>query len=244
MLRCTSRKSEEVGLGAGSVASYDSWMNSVQRDHNDRDRSSAGPSSGHNKAGIIAPLGGEEETKNDDLAHFFKQIDRGVNEVLRGHTEPLVLAAVDYELPVYAGVNSYPHLAPESVHGAPNSLKSGEMHARALDALTRWYEKKVDDAIAEWNHRVGAGASSRLKDVVTAAHDGRVLTLLVSDSFESTGAFDEATHSVKGRETGGPADEDLVNDAAVQTILHAGKVLVTPNKKMPNGAPLAATFRF
>ena len=155
-----------------------------------------------------------------------------------------MLAAVDYELPVYAGVNSYPHLAPESVHGAPNSLKSGEMHARALDALTRWYEKKVDDAIAEWNHRVGAGASSRLKDVVTAAHDGRVLTLLVSDSFESTGAFDEATHSVKGRETGGPADEDLVNDAAVQTILHAGKVLVTPNKKMPNGAPLAATFRF
>jgi len=103
---------------------------------------------------------------------------------------------------------------------------------------------RVDTALADWNHRVGAGASNRTKEVVTAAHDGRVLTLLVSDSLELTGVFEEATHRVTGRETGGPQDEDLVNDAAVQTILHAGKVLVAPHHKMPNGAPAAATFRF
>ena len=45
-------------------------------------------------------------------------------------------------------------------------------------------------------------------------------------------------------ETGTPEDEDLVNDAAVQTILHAGKVLVVPHHKMPTGAAVAAIFRF
>jgi len=61
---------------------------------------------------------------------------------------------------------------------------------------------------------------------------------------ETTGSFDEATHTVKGRETGSSEDEDLVNDAVVQTILHAGQCLVVPNSKMPNGAPLSDIFRF
>jgi hypothetical protein len=163
---------------------------------------------------------------------------------LRGKTEPLVLCAVEYEIPIYTEVNSYPYLAEESVQGAPNGLKAGEMHARAIDALDRCYAGKVDAALAEWNHKVGGGASSRLKEVVTAAHDGRVLTLLVSDSFEKTGTFDEETHTVKGRETGTASDEDLINDAAVQTALHGGRLLVAPHHKMPNGAPMAAIYRF
>jgi hypothetical protein len=184
------------------------------------------------------------EDKPEYLAHFFRQIDRGVNEVLRGSSDPLVIAAVDRELALYRSVNTYANLAEEDVQGAPNGLKAGEMHARAIDALLRSYEKKVDDVLSEYNHKVGSGASNRLKDIVTAAHDGRVLTLLVSDSLEATGAFDEATHSVKGRQTGASEDEDLVNDAAVQTILHAGQVCVVPNSKLPNGAPLAAVFRY
>jgi hypothetical protein len=83
-----------------------------------------------------------------------------------------------------------------------------------------------------------------LKEIVPAAHEGRVLTLLVSDSAEVPGSFDEMTYTVKGRESGTSDDEDLINDAVVQTILHAGQVYVVPNAKMPNGAPLAAIFRF
>jgi hypothetical protein len=202
------------------------------------------PAQGISGPNALAPKGADQDAKDEYLSHFFKQLDRGVNEVLKGKTEPLVLCAVEYQIPIYREVNNYPNLASEEVRGAPNSLKSGEMHARALEALERSYAQKVDDALAEWNHLVGGGASSRLKEVVTAAHDGRVLTLFVSDSQEQTGRFDEATNSVKGRETGSAEDEDLVNDAAVQTILHAGNVLVTPHNKMPNGSPVAATFRY
>jgi hypothetical protein len=118
------------------------------------------------------------------------------------------------------------------------------MHTRALDAVSQSYRQKVDEILAEYNHKAGGGASNRLKDIVTAAHDGRVLTLLVSDSLESTGVFDQATHTVKARETGTSEDEDLINDAAVQTILRGGQVYVVRNGRMPNGAPLAAVFRF
>jgi hypothetical protein len=185
----------------------------------------------------------DKEDKDEYLAHFYKQIDRGLNELMRGKTEPVVPVAVEYELALYRSLNTYSHLVKE-VQGAPNSLKAGEMHARALDAIARQYEKSVDDALAEYNHKVGGGASNRLKDIVPAAHDGRVLTLLVSDSAEIPGSFDETTYKVKGRESGTSEDEDLINDAVVQTILHAGHVFVVPNRKMPNGAPLSAIFRF
>jgi Bacterial archaeo-eukaryotic release factor family 3 len=243
LLRCTSRTSEEVPFPSHVSIGFEAYMNSAQPDHVAENRGTPGPSAGSSK-GVMFTTNSDREDKHEYLAHFYRQIDRGVEEVLRGHAEPVVLAGVEYEIALYRSLNSNLHLAQESVQGAPNSLKSGEMHARALDAILRCHERKLDEALAHYNHKVGAGASNRLKDVVTAAHDGRVLTLLVSDSLETTGVFDEATHTVKGRETGTSDDEDLINDAAAQTILHAGQVYVVPNGKMPNGAPLAAIFRF
>jgi hypothetical protein len=244
LLRCTGKTSEEVPFKNGAQTSFDTWMNQAKPDHNDRNKGSVGPSNGANKQGAIAPLGADREAKDEYLSHYFKQIDRALNEMLRAHTEPLVLAGVEYELPLYREVNSYPHLCGEAVKGAPDGLKGGEMHARALQALEESYANRVDNALAEWNHKVGAGGSSRLEEVVTAAHDGRVLTLVISDSEQRTGAFREETNTVEANPRGGRNEEELVNEAAVQTILHAGKVLVAPQDKMPDGAVVAATFRY
>lgn len=243
LLRCTARTSEDVSFPPGTATSYDAYMNTAKPDHVTDNRAAPGPSQGGSK-GVMFTTSSDRETKDQYLAHFFGQIDRALNEVLRGKTEPVILAAVDYEVAIYRSVNRYPRLVDESVEGAPNGLKSGEMHARALDSMRRCYERKADDALAEYDHKVGGGASNRLKEIVLAAHEGRVLTLLVSDSLETTGAFDESTHTVKGRETGKSDDEDLLNDAVVQTILHAGKIFVVPNARMPQGAPLAAIYRF
>ncbi|HEY7307511.1 MAG TPA: hypothetical protein VH601_25525 [Bryobacteraceae bacterium] len=244
MLRCTTRSSEEVSLPPMVKTSFDEWMNTAKPDHTSSTMEVAGPSTGSMKGIISTTSTTEREDKGQFLAHFFGQIDRGVNEILRAKGEPVVLAGVDYELSIYRSVNTYPGLAQEAAQGAPNGLKAGEMHARALDAISQSYRQKVDEILAEYNHKAGGSASNRLKDIVTAAHDGRVLTLLVSDSLESTGVFDQATHTVRARETGTSEDEDLINDAAVQTILRGGQVYVVRNGRMPNGAPLAAVFRF
>ena len=232
LLHCSMHDSREMPFSGQTKTSFDTWMNQVKPDH-----LSASTSTGVQGSA-------DQDSRNEYLAHYFKQIDHGINELLRGRTEPLVLCGVEYELPIYRKVNSYPHLIAEDVRGAANGLKAGEMHTRAIEAIKRWHEQKIDVALVDWNHRVGGGASNRLKEVVTAAHDGRILTLLISDTQERTGSFDESTNQVKGRETGGAGDEDLVNDSAVQTILHGGNVLVAPHHKMPNGSPLAAIFRY
>lgn len=243
LLHCTMRSSEEVPLPTATATSYDAYMNTAKPDHLLADRSSAGPDVGGSK-GVVFGTSSDREDKDQYLTHFYQQIDKGLTEVLRGQSEPVVLAGVEYEIALYRTHSKFPHLAEESVEGAPNSLKAGEMHARAIEAIRRCYDHKVDEALAEYDHKVGGGGTNRLKDVVTAAHEGRVLTLLVSDSLQTTGVFDEATYTVRGRETGTTEDEDLVNDAVVQTILHAGQIYVAPNSKMPHGSAVAAIYRY
>ncbi len=244
LLHCTYESCEETPWPKDTSTSFDEYMNSAKPDHNDTHDSSAGPSAGHSK-GVLGSTSTTREDKPEYLAHFFQQIDRRVREVLHDSNEPLVLAAVDYEIAQYRSLNTYPFLSDEDVHGAPNSLKSGEMHARAIEALERSIQRKADEVLAEYDHKVGGGASNRIKDVVKAAHDGRVLTLLVSDTLQQAGSFNETTQAVKGHSNGSAEEEeDLINDAAVQTILHGGNVLSLPNKKMPNGAAAAAIFRY
>jgi release factor family 3 len=243
LLRATTSSSEEIALPPGIATSYDSYMNTAKPDHVSDNRSSAGPAAGTSKGVLFGTSSGRED-KGEYLAHFFRQIDRGVNEVLRGSSYPLIPVGVDAELALYKTVNTYPHLDEEGARGAPDGLKSGAMHARALNAVLRRYERRVDAVLAEYNHKVGAGATNRLKEILPAAHEGRVLTLLVSDSLETPGSFDPSTYTIKGRESGTAADEDLLNEAVVEVIRHAGEVLVAPNGAMPNGAPLSAVFRF
>jgi Bacterial archaeo-eukaryotic release factor family 3 len=238
LLYCTTQTSEEAPFPGTTKTNFEDWMNMAKPDHRLVENAMSTGAQGSARPTALAPKGSDAEDKDEYLAHFLKHIATGVGEVLRGKTEPLVLCAVESYIPLYREVNAYPNLAPEAVLGAPNSLKSGEMHARAIEALGRCYDRKVEESLESWNHKVGGGGSSRLDEVVTAAHDGRVLTLMVSDSQEAKGHFDEGSHTV---ETG---NEDLVNDAAVQTVLHAGKVLVVAQEKMPNGSPAAAIFRF
>jgi len=240
LLRCTRDSSEDVPIGANATTSYDEYMNTAKPDHVQIRKGSAGMASGSSK-GIVGTTTSELERKDEYLRHFFKQIDAGLGEVLRGKTDPLVPVGVEYELPIYASVNTYPHTVEEGVRGAANGLKAGEMHARAIEAIANEYERKLDAALAEYDHKAGGGASNRLKEIVTAAHDGRVLTLMVPDALEAPGIFDEETNQAIGERNGG---QDLINDAVVQTITHSGNVFVATTKKMPNGAPAAAIFRY
>ncbi len=244
ILHCTATSSEEVPFPATVQTDFEAWMNQAKPDHNAVSNGVTAGTQGSERPHALAPKGADQDAKDEYLSHYFKQINRGVAELLKGKSEPLVLCAVEYEIALYRGVNSYSNLAQVDVKGAPNGLKLGEMHARAIDAVEQCAAMKLDEVLAEWNHRVGGGASSRLKEVVTAAHEGRVLTLLISESQEKVGLFDEETQQVKGKQTGSTADEDLVNDAAVQTILHAGNVLVAPQSKMPNGSAMAAIYRY
>jgi hypothetical protein len=61
--------------------------------------------------------------------------------------------------------------------------------------------------------------------------------MYISDTGRWTGVFEKNGYRSCG-------EEDLLNLAAVQSILHGGRAFVLPGSKMPDGASIAASFRF
>jgi hypothetical protein len=117
LLRCTTHSSDEIRFPADIKNDFEAWMNQVKPDHTAVYNAMSVAATGASGPSALAPKGADREAKNEYLSHYFKQIDRGVNELLKGRMEPLVLCAVEYELPIYREVNTYSNLASEEVRG-------------------------------------------------------------------------------------------------------------------------------
>lgn len=243
LLRCTNTTSEEVDLPPSIPRSLDDFLQNDQPDHMLDGGSAGGPSTG-SMGRVIFGTGNDKERKDEYLLHFYKAIDRGITHLLKDDAAPLVIAGVEYELTLYKRESEFPRLADEGVRGAPDGLKGGELHKRALEVIQPYWDKDIEEALAMFEHLGAERISLSLKEIVKAAYDGRVLHLFVARGAKEMGNFDEATHRVRTHAEERPGDEDLINAAAAQTINHAGNVFVVPRNKIPHGSQIAAIMRY
>ncbi len=243
LLRCDGASSQEVDLPPEIPHDLDEFIGSDKPDHVLDNASSGGPSMGAGR--VMFGTGNDKERRDQYLLHFYKRVDDGVTELLKNGTAPLVLAGVDYELSLYRNESKFPRLAEGGVHGAPDGLKGGELHKRALEVVQPYWDKEVDAALAMYEQFGGSARSSvSLKEIVKAAYDGRVLHLFVARGASHMGNFDEMTHKVRAHGEEQPGDEDLVNAAAVETVKHGGDVFVVARNKVPHGGQMAAVMRY
>jgi hypothetical protein len=84
-----------------------------------------------------------------------------------------------------------------------------------------------------------------VKEAVEAAVEGRVDTLFVAKEEERWGALDEATNTVAEHDVEQPGDDDLLDLAAVHTILNSGHAFVVPPEAIPGKhGPVTAILRY
>lgn len=243
LLRCTDTASSEVELPPATPKSLWGDSQTDKPDHRESAHSSAGPDQGGMK-GVSSSTNTESEDRDRYLAHFYKHVSEGVNAVLKDEAAPLVIAGVDYEIAAFRRVNVYPNLVEEPVHGSADGLKGGELHSRALEAVRGYFETPLKNALARYDELGSTRGSSTIREIVKAAHDGRILDLIISEGAQYMGKFDEATDDAKGHKQPADGDEDLLNFAALQTLLHASHVYVVPPSQTPHGAPAVAVFRY
>jgi hypothetical protein len=158
---------------------------------------------------------------------------------------PLVLAGVDYLLSLYKEANTYPHLVDKGIEGNPEELSAEELHEHAWAIVHPLFSSAQKEAAARYRQLAGSEqASSDLKEVVPAAYHGRVDTLFAAVGLQQWGAFDPDTNAVHLHEEAEPGDEDLLDLAAVHTLLNKGTVYAVEPEKVPDEAPLAAVLRY
>jgi hypothetical protein len=187
---------------------------------------------------------GVEDTKQD-LFRFFREIDKGLKDLLKDQRAPMVLAGVDYLLPIYQEANSYPMLLPDGVTGNPDGLSAQDLHAAALRLVRPHFEKAQRDASAKYRELYPTGrCSTQIKEIVPAAASGRVEFVFVPVGVQRWGTFDPDRASVEVHEERQPGDQELLNLVAVHAILNRGSVFAVQPSEIPDRAPAAALFRY
>src|ERR671910_1578875 len=187
--------------------------------------------------------GHDPDDPKDDILRYFRQIDRGVRELVKGSQAPLVLVGVDSLLPLYREASRYPHTIDEGVTGNPEGLRPEELHKRAWEVVRPRFSEEQQKAAARYSQLAGTGQTSEdIREIVAAAYYGRIETLFAASGIQVWGDFDPDTGQVDLHE--GAEGEDLLEFAAIQTVLHHGTVYVTNPENMPADADAVSVFRY
>ncbi|MGH7391517.1 MAG: hypothetical protein ACREM3_18960 [Candidatus Rokuibacteriota bacterium] len=202
------------------------------------------PAGGDRRAAMFHGQGTGIDDAKKNILRFFQQLDRAVVNVIRGASVPLVLAAVDYLMPIYREANTHPSLLGEGISGNPEGVRSQDLRARAWPLVEPHFRRGREEAIARYRSLHGTGRTSDdVREAVLAAWDGRVDVLFVALGVRAWGTFAPDTRTVElGDEA--PGHEDVLNLAAIQTVLNRGTVYAVPPAEMPDATPVAALLRY
>lgn len=121
---------------------------------------------------------------------------------------------------------------------------SNHFYLKPLLPLLSNGSKPQQDAAAQYRDYAATGrASNDVREIVPAAYDGRIESLFVASDQEQWGTFDPVTRTMHVHRIAKFRDEDVLDLAATQTLLHGGSVYALEREHMPDAALIAAVFR-
>ena len=189
--------------------------------------------------------GSDETDKKKNILRFFHQLDHGVSDLLTDHNAPLMLAGVEYLLPLYREANSYPNLLPNGITENTDEISDQELHEKAWKKIQPYFQQAEKQAAEKYASFADSGLTSVLiQDVVKQSYYKRVESLFVEKGKQLWGVFDKNSAEIRVHEKAEPGDQDLLDLAAVQTFINGGDVFLMEPENMPEGADIAAVYRY
>jgi hypothetical protein len=188
---------------------------------------------------------GLEVKKRDELLQFFHRIDRELEKFLQSDRTPLVFAGVDYLFPIFRETCRYAGLVDIPVEGSPDHLSPQQLHEKAREVLQPLFERNREEALRKYGDGIPRDqATADLQDLITAARRGQIDTLFLGEGKSVWGQVDEASNRIELHSEPNSGAEDLLNNAALWTILGNGQVFTLPLDRMPDRQPAAALLRW
>jgi hypothetical protein len=183
---------------------------------------------------------GIDDAKND-LLRYFRAVNRALHPVLKDEHAPLVVAAVEYLIPIFRQACTYAHVVVQGIPGNPEHVGDRDLAERGWPLVEPIIRVDRRMAMATYRQLEGTGRTARgLDAVVPAAAAGGVGVLFVAIDRDVWGRYDPASAQVTVHPTLQPGDDELTNLAAIGALRHGRPVYALPAAEMPTGAPLAA----
>jgi len=230
-----------VPRGLAEALTYDEPENELQY----HSSSSGVRGKGGRRATIFHGQGVGIDDSRADLLRYFQRVDRGLHELLRDEQAPLVLACVESLFPLYREVNTYPHLLDQGVPGNPDKLSAETLLRQAWAIMEPYLLLAREQAAARYREYTETGrASHNVREIIAAAFHGQVESLFIAIDQEQWGTFHPATNTLHVHRVARYHDDDLLDIAATQTLLHSGSVYAVGQAQVPGGELVAAVFRY
>jgi hypothetical protein len=107
------------------------------------------------------------------------------------------------------------------------------------------FETEVDRKIASYYDAASQGLAIKdLNAIVKASSEGQVSVLFVNKELQVWGKVSEENQRIYRYKTPGPWREDLLNLAAIHTLVNGGVVYDLLEDKIPENTSIAAILRY
>lgn len=249
LLKATEDQIEELEVpnlpeNMQEALGYESYQQFIEWQTNTPQRNNSGEAqtlyNGHSEG---------TDNRKDYILNYFRKIDQAVTSYLNKENKaPLIIASVEYLKPIYEEANTYENLADELIPGNPDGLKGKQLQEEVWKLAKPMFQASKEDITEQYkilSGRKDPRVQKDLAEVIKAAPYGRVEVLYVDKNAKKWGSFDENNIEVHFDDQQRPGSEDLLDFAAVQTLLHGGTVHIIDPQDMPEkGTPVAAIFRY
>jgi hypothetical protein len=191
---------------------------------------------------------GEVRMRQDEdvkvrLQQFVSDVETAMRPFLRETRLPLLLAGVELLVSLYRHVNTYAHIIEEPILGNQDNRPRKEIADQARAVLRRWYEALVTSWLQRVEETRGRGQGSTDANVIArAAEEGRIEALVVDIEAEFPGRIIDG--AIVGESAPSAVTYDVLDELAGRTFRQGGEVLGVKSGRLPNGAKVAAVFRY
>jgi len=244
LLQCTHYSQREVPLPDETPENIDDELQGEVREKHLQHHTGSPDQGGQ---GIIHGQGDspDKAVEKRKAALFVKHVQKGVQKLLGGSKAPLVLAGLSDLRSMYRHASSYSGLMEESIDDEPQKYSNNELREGAWELVQPHFEEAQRGAVETYQRLAESDrASHDVEEIVTKAYQGVVQFLLLDLDHQIWGTFDPETGDVTTHEDEESGDEDLVDIAAIYTLMHGGKTYALEGEEMPEGICLGAVYRY
>lgn len=191
----------------------------------------------------------EDEYEKNELTRYFRALDEALLNFHGGDGSniPLVLAGVEYLIPLYREKSNYPNIIKDFIRGNPEILSSDELHKLAWEIVEPYFLKEQKTAEEKYAQYFGQRNNlflNKLGKIIPAAFNGQIEALFIDKDSDTWGRFDHEKNKLELVEDGSDGAEDLMEYVSVLTLSRGGKVFALDSEEVPNKETVAAVLRY
>lgn len=187
-----------------------------------------------------------KDNKNAHLRDYFNQVDKGLMNMLHDERVPMVIAAVDYLVPIYKEATEYSHIMDVHVSGNPEHDDPTVLHEKAWTLMKDYFNEHKSNLKEQFTAYMSENkASFFIYDIVPAAVEGKVDTLFMNKNLNIWGKYNKKTHDIEIHKNKTKNSDCLLEIAARETYLQGGTIYNVPIEEMPQmTAMVNAIYRY